>query len=370
MFTYMTFNKQRGLALLFTSIALLLIASTVTIYTTNSVATEQRVLTKNYQIEQALQAAEAGLDFGLAYLKQNSSSIVIDRGNSKIDGYTFPAGAITALPNGATYTIQYTTPVPANYRSLVLITATGISSDDTATRKVSQLVKQKPLIAAASNWPLTVQNTVTLSGNVNVVNNTLNSTIRSGGNTILSGSANTQGATTSSSSTNIRPDIVRNDSTLSSGDSFYNNYFGISRSSLLSMANIYLSSSTDVNYAATLNGQKNKIIWLEQTGGTITINNNAVIGSASQPVIMFVNLSNGASLNLNGGMRFYGLLYVVGNWDNGGGGTSYLYGNVIVQGNYASQGNQDVTYDPNLITNLGNFAIFTKVPGSWNDLGG
>lgn len=365
-------NKQYGLALLFTSIALLLIASMVTVYTINSIITEQRLLTKTYQSEQAFQAAEAGLNFGLAYLKQNSSAIVVNRGNNKIDGYTFPSGAITALSNGATYTVQYTTPITSNYQSLVLITATGTSSDGIATRHVSQLAQKKSYLAATSYWPLTVLNQASLGGNTSVTNSTINDTIRSGSDTNLSGSASTSGTTTSSSRNNIRQDIKSNDSTLAAGgnDGFFSTFFGVSRSGLKNLAQTVLTSSSNVNYSSTLNQKKNQIIWLEQSGGGITINSQTTIGSPTQPVIMVVNLINGASLKINGGADFYGLLYVIGDWSNSGGGNANFYGNVLVEGSFSSTGNLSIAYDPSVISNLGNFGMFTKVPGSWQDLGG
>lgn len=365
-------HKQQGVALLFTSLALLLVTSSVTLYSANTIINEDKLLTKNYQSLQAFEAAEAGIEFGTAYLNQNKAAIMVNRGNNKIDGYTFSSGTLPTLPNGASFTVQYTSPAANDY-TLVKITATGISNDGTATRQISVLAKQQNLLVSTSTWPLAVKGSAVLAGSIEVSNNTYNRTIRSGGSTVLLGSASTQGTTSSSNSISTQSDISSNDAAFSgsSNSSFFARYFGTTSDVIKSQANIVYSNNTSTDYSNLLNNQTNKIIWIEQSGGTAKIDGNIAVGTTAQPVILIVSLTNGASLRINGSADVYGLLYVKGNWDNHGGGSSLLSGNVIVEGSYLQgTGTPNIEYNPAAIQNLNNFSYFTKIPGSWNDIDG
>ncbi len=105
------------------------------------------------------------------------------------------------------------------------------------------------------------------------------------------------------------------------------------------------------------------MIYIKQAEGTTaTINSNAVIGSPEKPVILIVE----GNLKFNGNATLYGVLYVIGNWSNSGGGSAAVNGAVIVEGNMSSTGTPALNFSKNLI-NLNSLTSLVKVPGTWHD---
>ena len=87
-----------------------------------------------------------------------------------------------------------------------------------------------------------------------------------------------------------------------------------------------------------------------------------MIGSAQNPVIMIVE----GDFKFNGGATIYGVVYVIGNWSNSGGGSALLNGAAIVEGNMSSTGTTDLDFSSS-VSNLSNITTLVKIPGSWRD---
>lgn len=366
-------KRQQGIALLFSCLALLLLVSVVTVYATNAVINQQKLLANNYRSTIAFEAAEAGLEYGLAFFKQNKAAILVDRGGGKIDGYTFTS-TYPALTNNATFSVAYTSPI-VNDLTVVMITATGYDSENSAHRTLSLLIKGKAIFTSlATANTVTVRNTVSTSGNVSITNNNAIATANAGGAVSFSGSSGTQASingtgSVSSSKNGLAADVTQNNNALSSGttDAFFTSIFGASRTAVQSQAGTVLNNSTSTSYN-TLNGVTKQIIWINQSGGTASINASTTIGSTSAPVILIVNLTNGAQLSINGSTTINGLLYVASNWNNGGGGNATINGNAIVEGNFSSTGNLSVNYNSTIAQNLKTTGSFYKAAGGWNDI--
>jgi Tfp pilus assembly protein PilX len=97
-------GKQRGVATLFVALALLAILTVVTIFAANIGFFEQKTSANEYRHKLSFQAAEAGLNQSIEYLKINSAKLV----STASGGWLFPGSARwqscnTALPTGMAY---------------------------------------------------------------------------------------------------------------------------------------------------------------------------------------------------------------------------------------------------------------------------
>src|SRR5579871_2369304 len=118
-------QKQRGFALLITASTLLLLMLILSVIAVRSTIVEQRVVNSEYNLDQAFEAAEAGLQFGIVNLSATGSLAPILN---------------VALANNAQYSINYSQPDAINKPNLILITVTGTSADATTRRNVQQQV--------------------------------------------------------------------------------------------------------------------------------------------------------------------------------------------------------------------------------------
>ena len=107
---------QRGVAALAISVLLLFVAALILIAVSKTTTMEQRVSGNEIRAIQAHQAAQAGVDHALAYMKGDGTGRGIDR--RKSDGTLGSDGIadiITPIPfseNPATYTVTYCDPDP------------------------------------------------------------------------------------------------------------------------------------------------------------------------------------------------------------------------------------------------------------------
>jgi hypothetical protein len=185
----------------------------------------------------------------------------------------------------------------------------------------------------------------------------------------MSGSSSTiLSSGTSSTAGNIRSDIQQNLSSLSSMSDadFFASYFGVGASSLKNSVANYYTNSSNTNYKSVLDGKTGTSIWIDQTGGTATLNGNMTIGSVTDPVLLIVN----GDVRFSGNVTIYGYIYVLGD------STTDLLGNVTVIGGMSTTddlnatGSIQVVYSPSVLGNLQNNAnmrYYAKVPGSWKD---
>jgi hypothetical protein len=95
--------------------------------------------------------------------------------------------------------------------------------------------------------------------------------------------------------------------------------------------------------------------------------NGQDIGSPFNPVLLIVN---GGSINMNGNVNFYGLLYVIGNPNDqvNAGGSVNFYGAVVTEKQFDTNGTFDLIYNEKVLRNLANnVRTLRSVPGSWAD---
>lgn len=362
------FPDRRGAVTLLFTVTLMVLSTMVIFFATRFAVTQDKLMANYNRNAQAYQAAEAGLEFGINYLKQNSSTILANPTNGHIQSFSNSSTTNVVLANGSQFSITYTNPVANNY-TLISISSTGTSDDGSSTRVVSQLVGFGSLLANSPVIPLTSKGEVILGGSSQVRNLHTSTTIISGDDVTISGSASTVlSSGTSSTTGNIQADVQQANSTISntSTSDFFAGYFGVSASTIKNNVNHYYSSNSSQNYSNTLNGLIGTSIWIDQLGGSANLSGNVTIGSSSSPVLMIVN----GNLNITGNVVIYGFLYVMGQTTTDILGNVTVNGGVVTQSDLRLSGSVDIDYNPTILSNLrsqSSMSYYARVPGSWKD---
>lgn len=371
-------KKLNGFATLLMTLIVLVSVSLTALYTARGVLTEQRIMSNTYKIQHALDAAQAGLNYGVMYLQNNKLTVT--------NGQTITG----ALSNGSTYSTQFQFQGATN--ELIKVVTTGTTADGSAMRIVQQLIKLSPLITKTIPLPLTVRGEVTLDGDANVVNVFNNQTIKTSDiDVAISGNAETILITgTSSNSTTTGPDITENDTTLGAmtDQQLEMDTFGTTVDNIVNSATVTYSSNTDYNYNSILNGQSGVIISINQAPGTTaTIDGSTVVGTPDNPVTLVVNgnlnISGNATIHGNvivmgmsdvrasstGNTTINGLLYVQSGVNLGASGNSAINGGIVSGGTFSADGTISIKYDPDKLSKaVASSAIYGKLAGSWWDM--
>ena len=364
-------KSQRGATTLVIATMLLVTATLIVLFAGSYSLMQQKITANQYRNQQAYEAAEAGLEFGINYLQANSTAIV---GSSPpatfIPAYTSSSTTNVTQGNGSKFSIAYTNPISGN-NTLILVRATGTSDDGTSTRIVSQLVQYGSVLFTPSQNALTTKGSLTLSGNATIKNTQYNSTVTTASTVTMSGNVSTvTSGGTASTPGHIGSDISQNNATLNamSVATLFSDYFGAQEATIKGqMAHVY-SGSGSTNYSSVLNGTSGTTIWIDQPSGTVNISGNTTIGTPSAPVLLIVN----GGLNISGNTNLYGFLFVVGATS----ATTNISGTLNINGGMATgdslnvSGNTNINYNSSLLVDVQSSTASTyyaKVPGSWKD---
>ena len=362
-------ESAAGMAILVVTIVLLLVATVVVTLTSRYILLGHAISVNRYQSQQAFAAAEAGLEHGIAHLGANRETIIQDAdADGAIDPYTNLQNI--GLPNGGSYSIDYANLLPYNFE-IIRVQSLGLGSDSITQRIIRQLVALLPIVnTAAVDNPLIVKGDLTLSGNGFVKNQSGLTSVKSGGDVSLEGTAETMATdgsqTIVSSPGALNTDISQNIYTLAdmTPDNFFQTFFGISLTGIKNNADY--SYQGGGNYNTQLNGKQGKIIYIDAQGETVQLNAGVTVGSADNPVLLVI--LNGP-LVINGGATIYGFVYVGNDINVTANGNASVYGALIIAGNTEVTGTLDLIYDTSYNVNFQNALIKThKVPGSWSDL--
>ncbi len=363
--SFISRTRMRGALVLAISLALLASATLIVLIAANSGSISSKVFGAQYRSAQAFMAAQAGLDFGEAYLKANRSSIIQDSNlDGYIDSYTSIQTQNVSLPNGSVFSVNFSNPIVNDF-DLIEIIVTGTSEDGTATRFVSQQIKFMPVLFHYEQLPLVILGDVSMSGSAKVRNTEGSATIRSGDDIRLySGAKTINSSGIMSTSSGLSTDVVEEDGVLEDmeQDLFFENHFGVQSSFLKLFTDLYYQNYFITSYDSELDGQQGKFIWIDQTFGSAVLAGNTEIGSSSDPVVLVID----GNLSVSGGVEIYGFVYVSGNVYASG--TATINGGIIVGGNLYGSGNMDIIYDSTALQNTqSNLLVIGKVPGSWRD---
>lgn len=327
-------HNKKGYAVLAMTLVVLLAISLLAIFISKMLVSEHHGLQNKYHEQQALQAAKAGAEYALKYAETNRDALT--------NGQTLTG----TLGNSATYSVQINFLDGNN--NLLGIVSTGTSPDGTTTRTVEEKLKwQESASGGAITTPLTVKGAIVLSGNTEIINIENNTTIDTGAATVgFSGNAKTTIASgVGSNSSGINADVNLNNATLSalSAADFEASFLGSTISSMVSAAatapNTTYNNSGTTNYNSELANTSGEKIYINQNGGTATIDGTTNIGTAGSPVTLVVD----GSLVINGTVDFYGDIYVNGNVTLLG--NAEIVGNVIFTGSGNFSGNTDIEGD-------------------------
>ena len=365
--------KQRkrminGAVTLIMTLVLMILSTLIIIFAANYGNLQSKAITNIQRHQQAYEAAQAGLEYGINYLQQNSATILA----SPVSGYILPYtnNSITnvTMANNSKFSITYTNPTANNY-DLIKITSVGTSDDGTSTKTVSQLVEFGSLLLSAPTIPMTIKGDVSLSGDVEIINTYNNYTIKSGGMITLDKKAITVlSSGTSSKKKKLNGDVTENDAALaaSSSSDIFVSYFGLPESIVKGSTGTYLTNNSDTNYSAQLDGLQGVAIWIDQTAGTATITGNTTIGSSTNPVVLIIK----GTPSISGSTIIYGFVYVDNPLLLNISGDVLVVGAIVATGGIDIVGNSHVMYSPLVLQNIQNqnsMKYFAKVPGSWKD---
>jgi hypothetical protein len=92
-------HQEKGLVTLAIILLLLFVATLVTLYTANTTVREQQVSANQYRADQALSAANAGLDYALAYYSKYAGPDAVNLVNGDLSGDGFIDELIKDDPN-------------------------------------------------------------------------------------------------------------------------------------------------------------------------------------------------------------------------------------------------------------------------------
>lgn len=368
-------HHQAGFATLAAALVTLAAATLITLFSAQAIVTEFRVAKNTYNTEQAFEAAQAGLDYGVVYIDKNKATIT----NGQV--------VTGSLDNGSTYSVQINFVGPTN--QLIKLVSTGMSSDGTATRVVAQMSKFMSVMVNIPNTPLKVKGQVDLSGN-SIISNLEGSTTINTGDSAVSISGNGQTILSSGVSSNastLGPDIVQGNGALSgmTEEEFQIDTLGTTINNLMSQASPTYNNSGSTDYSSTLSGVEGKVIGINQNGGTASISSNTTVGSPSNPVVIIVQgnisisgnsiiygaiIANG-NVSISGNSHVHGLVFATGNSSiTSTTGNSEVYGAVISGNQYNTSGNAHVYYNSNNLNKITQLVgSYGRLSGSWQDLG-
>lgn len=359
---------SQGAVTLMMTVILLTFATLVIIYAANFAIMEQKTTANQVYDDQAFEAAEAGLEYGISYLITNSSTILASPTGGYINAISNSNITNVTLANQAKFSIVYSNPTANNY-SVIKVQSTGTNSDGTATHVLSQLIAIKSVLSNTPSSSLSAQGSVTMTDNAIITNTNNPLTIKSGSLVLLFSNAETVLSTgVSSTPFNLKSDIQSNQSSISSlsQSDYFASIFGLGSSTIKGLANYSYSNSSNHDYSNQLNNLNNAIIWIDQsTGTTATIQNNISLGTATNPVILIAN----GQLLLQSNVTINGYVFV-------NGASTTIKDGVVIHGGLGSsstvlfQNNAHLYYDSSVLANLGNQTnteMFAKIPGSWKD---
>jgi len=389
-------RSESGVAVLGVTVVLLLVLSLMGLYANRAVWLEQKTTSNQYRAKQAMEAAEAGLEYMLGVLNVKTSGTAADElydflsKDSTTGNYNLVSGVsplVRSPGTGQVFSVEITrisggaaenTPPTRRF----LISSTGGSDCSSTTslsscqsRAVARLkVRLTGPMANPPDSGLVVRNQTTLSGSSCVVNNSNSGkAVRTGQSAINvtgggGGGSSAKGCTgsnttilnnnqNSGSCSGTNPNTSCTDPIIGglSGDAFFNLFFSATKAEMKAGASITL---TDTRPTAPANGE---LIWIDVTGNS-PIMNGGTYGSVADPTILILN----GDSKITGNVTFYGIIYVIGNLNLQG--TLDIEGAVIVEGDADVSGNAQVAKNQGVLNSVaGGLPPVMKLMGSWKD---
>jgi Tfp pilus assembly protein PilX len=403
-------SRQAGMATLVTSLVIMILATILVMAVSKTTLMEQRISSNEIRSRQAAEAAEAGVNYGVAYVMQTTlAGATVPIGADKNNDNIADTIALTTMTSGTSnsYSVSFCDPTaslatmscpdtpgpvvctaaPATYLSSPRIVACGWSDDALGRAMISQGVGTASGIANPPTNPLTSKGAVNVTGSATVTNYFNNLTVWSGGSLSNIGNSGktfvrnptiappdpsvappTPPSTCSASTDYVcttdknstGPDVIDADPTLSNltNAQMFTNYFGVTDVAAYQATIATMPNMTD-STAGSLSGVMSQSIVVT---GDLTSNMNFTIGSRDRPVVLIINGNwRGA-----GNTTIYGIVFITGDVNLSGGKT--IYGGAAIEGSVSGTGSLDVIYDPLVASNAANHVGKPGlIPGTWRD---
>ncbi len=418
---------QRGLATM--SLIVLLLAATMLaiFYLNRGVVFEQRSSSNVWRSTQAIEAAEAGIEWATGMLNapydlgatcafQTSANISFRKkyvmtmwndpsapSSNVVVAPAQPAcrltdaGRVCSCPDaddtdipelagtGPSFSVAFAA-VPGDPEA-VQVTAWGCAAteggeacnadnagDADANARVEVILKLKPVLRAAPASPLTCGTSCTVGGSYNISNTHVptNGVLINAGTSISTGNgvslATLQGQPTANA-------MIGNDQSLSdlssndadcSNSSMFQAYFG-------STIEVYQNAPTTKVLSCGSTAECKSVISTAYADGwrsfyfssDLQLSGNDTLGSAQDPVTIVTP----NAIKINGNWTIYGLIFSnSADWNDLGTGSAVIEGAQISCAAYKNNGNGTLNYNADALNNARRFsALMVRVPGSWKD---
>jgi hypothetical protein len=365
--------QQQGAVVMVTVVLLLVMVTLVTLYTGKIQSFEHKIMLNSQNQKLAFAAAESGIMRGLAELQQKKDWPVATLQEVLLGQERFSVSA------GKQTIIRHSREI-----QLFELNSVGVSADGLASSSIKQQVMVYPILTQIPQAALMVagglnqQFSFELVANPNGTGEGIPLSVWTGGNidmTSINGFTcglqeyqDDQCQTRAySSALQWGNDIIFDDPNFPSD--VFAHLFNVAfehNMALRSEAKQVLSACN------MLNQQTTGIVWVD---GECDINANTILGSASHPLLLFINEG---SLHLGDKAEVYGLIVMlkqvntVASYDVFISAESEVHGALVANYQLGSlAGSMRVIYDKDTLVTLANSAEFmriAKVPGSWHDL--
>jgi hypothetical protein len=405
-------RNQKGMSTLVIVLLLLFVATMVTLYTARTSIREQQVSANQYRADQALSAANLGLDYALAYYTKFSGPDA--NADGVVDVLTVPAGILTGAGQTVSARVTFVDGDASvdrdgdgDFTNDALdaphtLTSVGYSDDGSATRTIQIQIDAAGLIPAGGHpgFPLIAKGIAASGGNFTLINRFSHATIWTGADTTALGSAETyvndplDPATTraeliditgapdptqvlhaSYSQAGLNSDVIEGDDNLinMTGDQFFESFINENKPTVRAFADSIGQRWDDGqigwNDLEVSDGVRG-IVWIDcpadgewKISGTMN-----TLGSEQYPISLFINCDFTTTGTGTPGIDVIGLIYIIGDWDSGG--NFEVQGGVIVEGDVDNKGTPTIVFDENLYDGSlgvppGGFG--SVMSGTWKD---
>jgi hypothetical protein len=398
-------HREKGMSTLVIVLLLLFVATLVTMYTANSTVREQQVSANQYRADQALSAANAGLDYGLAYYAKNAGPDAFDNadptdltGDGIIDPITVPTLSGDGQQVFATVSFVDASGGTSAFDGPHTLTSVGFSDDQSATRTITIQVDVFGLTPGGGlpGFPLVAKGIAASGGNFSIINRFSNATIWTGADSTTLGSAETyirdpfNPPTTraefiditgspdpnlvlhaSYSKAGLNSDVIEGDDNLvnMTGDQFFQSFLRENKPTLRSMAESigqrFDANQINWNDLEVADGIRG-LVWID--GDLSASGSLNTLGTEQYPITLIINGDFTTTGSGAPSIDVIGLIYIIGDWDSGG--NFEVQGGVIVEGNVDNSGTPTIVYDEDLYDgSLGTppGAVGTVPAGTWKD---
>lgn len=328
--THKTFPRQHGVATLIIVLILLFSITGITLYAAQSGIMEQKVSANDYRAKQLQEAADAGLEYAVGWLKSYQPSW-----GSAVSGYEYDTGSISTTVGN--YAIAVELKRPTADRKKVTITATASETGNSnLTASTQTTIVQKMAVGASPQAPIVINGCISgVTGSPDIDNSYTTSEVQSSQN----GACVEQGHFNSANGWDV-------DGNAFTGTA-WDQTFGMSMADMKALADLHPN-----------------IHWVESSSPYHDSH-----GSLGPPIDAHIVIFTGCP-KINGGPTIVGVVYYLGPCTTNGYGGAQIYGSVVIDGDATGfNANTDFVYRPDVLDALGTMlaGVGSRVPGAWID---